>query len=369
LLQSGRPLRLLVAVEKPLGRAPHQRFRHEQWTPYLASDHGIELDFAPFESPALADLMDRPGRRAEKLVRGAAATARRWAQRHRARVYDGVVILRSASLLGGAWYERYLRASGIPYIFDFDDAIWEPAPGWTRHLWRSEARVPESIRLAAAVTAGNTYLADYARRFNPDVTVIPTSIDLAQYVRQPARPPASDFRVLWIGSAATLQYLDTIMPALRVLAQRIPLALRVVYNGPAREHSGLRVEYSRWSAATELRDLADCDVGIMPLPDTPFSRGKCGLKALQYMAVERAAVVSPVGVNRDIIRDGENGLWASTHDEWVARLEFLARDVAVRARLAAAGRDTVEREYSATIVAAKFASVARAVFTTARPAQ
>jgi glycosyltransferase involved in cell wall biosynthesis len=365
LLQSGRPLRLLVAVEKPLGRAPHQRFRHEQWAPYLA-DHGIELDFEPFESPALADLMDRRGHRAEKLGRVVAATARRWVRRHTARGYDGVVIMRSASLLGGTWYERYLRASGIPYIFDFDDAIWEPAPGWTRHLWRSGTRVPESIRLAAAVTAGNSYLADYARRFNTRVTVIPTSIDIAQYTRQPARPPASDFRVLWIGSAATLQYLDTILSALHELCKRIPLTLRVVYNGPSREHSGLRVEYSRWAAATELRDLADCDVGIMPLPDTPFSRGKCGLKALQYMAVERATVVSPVGVNRDIIRDGENGLWASTHDEWVARLESLARDTSLRGRLARAGRETVERDYSATITAARFASIARTAFSATR---
>lgn len=363
MLHSGRPLRLLVVTEKPLDRAPHQRFRHEQWAPYLARDHDIHLAFTPFESPALADLMDRPGHRAEKLARAVAATARRWRHRHDVRAHDGVVILRSASLLGGAWYERHLNALGVPYVFDFDDAIWEPPPGWTRHVWRAHLRVPESIRRAAAATPGNSYLAEYARRFNRRVTIVPTTIDLARYEAAPQRPPSDELRILWMGSAATLSHLDTVLPALRQLAARIPLHLHVVYNGPSREHRGLRVQYTPWSPEVETTAIAGCDVGIMPVPDIPFARGKCGLKALQYMSVARASVVSPVGVNRDIIRDGENGLWASTDDEWVAQLERLARDPALRARLAEAGRATVEREYSATVGAAKFAAVAREAFT------
>ena len=355
-------LRLLTLVEKPLDRAPNQRFRHEQWAPHLARAHDIELTFAPFETPALADLMDRPGLRGRKLLYGAVATARRWMRRHDVRQYDGAVILRSASLLGGAWFERYLARHRIPFIFDFDDAIWEPAPSWTRFVWRAHARVPESCRLASAVTAGNEYLATYARRHNPAVSVVPTSIDLDRYPVQPQRPADAPFRVVWIGSRATLDYLDAVLPALEQLAERMPVTLRVVCNGPPRRASKLRVEYVPWSPHIEVGALADCDVGIMPLPDTPFARGNCGLKALQYMAVGRATVVSPVGVNRDIVRSGENGLWAGGTDEWVAQLERLARDPALRARLAEAGRRTVEAGYSGTVAAAKFAAVADQTF-------
>lgn len=355
-----RSLRVLALVEKPLDRAPHQRFRLEQWAPLLRRDHGIELTFSPFETDTLADLMDRPGARGRKFALAAAATARRWLRRNDARAFDGAVIQRSAALLGGAWYERHLNAAGIPYLFDFDDAIWEPAPGWTRHLWRAHARVPESIRRARAVTAGNEYLAAFARRYNGAVMVVPTSVDLDHYPRQPQRAPGAPLRILWIGSAATLPYLDTVMPALARLSRRVSFTLHVVYNGPPREHPGLRVEYTRWTPQGELPALSDCDVGVMPLPDTPFARGKCGLKALQYMAVERATIVSPVGVNRDIVSDGENGLWASSENDWVDGLSRLAADPALRARLAAAGRRTVEQRYAATVSAATFASVARA---------
>lgn len=362
-----RALKLLALVEKPLDRAPHQRFRLEQWAPRLRRDHAIDLDFSPFETDALADLMDHPGARVRKFALAAAATVRRWLHRSDARAYDGVVIQRSASLLGGAWYERSLNTAGIPYLFDFDDAIWEPAPGWTRHVWRSHVRVPESIRRATAVTPGNEYLAAFARRFNEVVTVVPTSIDLDDYPRQPQRVPSAPFRILWIGSAATLPYLDMIMPALARLATHVNFSLHVVYNGPPREHVGLDVEYTRWTPDGEVPALADCDVGIMPLPDTPFARGKCGLKALQYMAVERATVVSPVGVNRDIVSDGANGLWASNPDEWVDRLAQLAANPPLRAQLAAAGRRTVEHRYSATVAAATFASVARSALRPATP--
>lgn len=351
-------LRLLTLVEKPLDRAPHQRFRLEQWAPLLADQHQIRLEFAPFESPALADLMDAPGKRVQKLLRAMAATARRWLQRNISLAYDGVVIQRSAAILGGAWMERHLMRLGIPYIFDFDDAIWEPPPGLTRYLWRNHARVPESIRLARAVTPGNDYLAAYARLHNADVTVVPTSIDLAQYRLQPQRRAAGPVRIVWIGSAATLPYLHTVVPALEQLGRRLPVTVRVVCNA-APPAWAIPVEFITWSPEVEVDTLAGSDIGIMPVPDTPFARGKCGLKALQYMAVGRAAVVSPVGVNRDIVRHGENGLWATTTQEWLDALERLVTDAALRERLAVAGRRTVEGEFSAAAAAARFAGVAR----------
>jgi glycosyltransferase involved in cell wall biosynthesis len=119
------------------------------------------------------------------------------------------------------------------------------------------------------------------------------------------------------------------------------------------------LDFVKFSTSVEVRALAEGDVGIMPLPDTPTSRGKCGLKALQYMAVGRATVVSPVGINREIIRDGENGLWADTTEEWVAQLERLARDPVLRQRLADAGRRTIETGYTARHSANAFAAAVR----------
>lgn len=356
-------IRLLALVQKPAGLAPNQRFRLEQWAPFLERDHGIAVEFEPFESPPLTRMLYQRGGTVRKigLVLGDA-----WRRRDavaRARAFDAVVILRESSLLGGAWVERALARAGVPFVFDFDDAIWlwsASGPNGAMTLARCPWKVVESCRLAAAVTVGNEFLADYARTYNQNVALVRTSIDVERF-RVAPEPDAAPFTVVWTGSHSTLAHLETARDAIEALGREMPLRVRVVcdVSPPAYEHATL--DFRAWSAEREAADLAAGHVGIMPLPNDAFARGKCGCKALQYMAIGRPVVVSPVGINRDVVTDGVSGYWADGTDQWVARLRRLATDPGLRAAMGAAARERVLDGFTAEQAAADFAAVVRQV--------
>lgn len=357
-------IRLLALVQKPEGISPGQRFRLEQWAPHLRAEHGMELEFAPFESPGLTAILYESGHVPEKIARVLWDFGRRAADVARAGRFDGVVMYREAALVGPALYEHVLSRLGVPTILDFDDAIWLEAGGGRNGLF-TKLRFPEKTaaicRLVDAVTVGNTYLADWARQHNRTVHVARTSIELAQFRVFP--PPADDgvLRIGWTGSLTTMnKHLEQARPVLERVAALRPVEVQIVCSEPpARPFAGARNVFIPWRADTEAEDVARCHVGIMPLPDDPFARGKCGCKALQYMAVGRPVVVSPVGVNTEIVRSGENGLLASTEDEWVDALLRLGDSPDLRARLGTEGRKTVELGYSAEIAAAAFADAVR----------
>jgi glycosyltransferase involved in cell wall biosynthesis len=356
-------MRLLAIVPSVYDTNPSQRFRIEQWEPLLRA-RGVEVTFRPFESPELHAVLYRPGRTAEKLRLVAEALRRRAADVRAARDYDAVYLLREAALLGPPLFERWLRRAGVPFVFDFDDAVFvpyvSPSNGYLSYL-KFPGKTRAICRMAAHVMAGNPYLADYARRVNERVTMIPTTIDTEKYTVEPRaenRVPV----VGWSGSYSTAQHLATLKGVLRQLAERERFRLRVI-GAPDFKIEGVEVEATAWRSETEVEDLRPFDIGIMPLPDDQWSRGKCGLKALQYMALGVPTVCSPVGVNTEIVRDGENGLLASTDDEWVEKLSGLLRSASERARLGRAGRETVEARYSAVVQAPRvyevFASVVR----------
>ncbi|HKP34628.1 MAG TPA: glycosyltransferase family 4 protein [Sphingomicrobium sp.] len=360
-----RERRLLVLASKPTGMSPSQRYRFEQWAPHLAADHGIALDFAPFESRALAERLYRSGH----LVAKAGLTLRDYLRRatvlKRAQSYDAVVVHREAALIGPAIYERLLAWSGKPIIYDFDDAIWSPGQAWKNGLFSRlhfSTKTATICRLATAVTTGNAFLAAYARRRNPNVSIIPSSIELANY---PVLPEAKDrdrFVVCWTGSVSTLVHFEQARPALERLAALVPLVVKVICSKPPeRPITGAEMRFVPWSAEREAHDVADCHVGVMPLPDDEVSRGKGGMKALQFMATGRPVVVSPVGVNAEIVRDTHNGYLARTDGEWVEALRMLSSDPELRARLGDNARNTVEQGYSAEMSASKFAAVVERV--------
>ncbi len=357
-----RPLRLLAMVQKAPGRAPHQRFRLEQWAPYLARDHSIAVEFEAFESAELTATLYERGRMLEKARLVAQASLRRWARRHRALEFDAVVVMREASMLGGAVVERAIARAGVPLLYDFDDAIWigdSSGPNGVLALARAPWKVATICRVAAAVTVGNAYLAEYARRHSARVHVVRTSIDLERFRPAAAPSAGAPFTVVWTGSHSTLAHLDTIRPALEAVGRVVPTRLRVVCDIAPAPFEHVAVDFVPWSADGEADALGAGHVGVMPLPDTPAARGKCGCKALQYMAVERAAVVSPVGINREIVRDGVNGLYASSAEEWTRQLLRVAADHRLRDQLAAAGRSTVVEGFSAGASAAAYAAAVR----------
>jgi glycosyltransferase involved in cell wall biosynthesis len=354
-------MRLLAIVPSVYDTNPSQRYRIEQWEPLLRG-RGVEITYKPFESEALHEILYKPGRTAAKLRLVAEALARRSRDVRGARDFDAVYVLREAALLGPPVFERWLARSGVPFVFDFDDAVFvpyvSPSNGYLSYL-KFPGKTRAICRMAAHVMAGNEYLADYARAVNGRVTVIPTTVDTEKYTVEPRAPNEAPV-IGWSGSHSTAQHLSTLKGALRRLAERERFRLRVV-GVPGFEMEGVEVESVPWRSATEVEDLRPFDVGIMPLPDDKWSRGKCGMKALQYMGLAVPAVCSPVGVNSEIIRDGVNGLLASTDDEWVEKLSRLLRSPEERARLGRAGRETVEARYSAAVQAPRVYDVLASV--------
>ena len=359
-------IRLLAFVQKRPGLSPGQRYRLEQWAPHLRARHGIDLEFAVFESPRTTEILYASGHRVEKGRWLLHDTWRRRDHVRKARDYDGVVVYREAASLGPAIYERLLVRQGTPLFFDFDDAIWIPGVGSVNGVFsrlRFQGKTATICRLASAVMVGNHYLADYARRYSHNVHVVPTTIELADYPPQPPLPPVGatqPFVITWSGSLSTLIHLEEARAPIEALGRRRDVILRVICSEPpARPIEGVKLEFVKWRAATEAADVGATHVGIMPLPDDEFARGKCALKGLQYMATGRPAILSPVGVNAEIVRHGENGLLARSERDWIDALESLAASAELSERLGRAGRRTVEEGFSAERSAARFAEVVK----------
>ena len=340
-------MNILAIVPSIYDTSPGQRFRIEQWEPLLR-ERGVEITYAPFESEELHQLLYQTGSVGRKLAHVTRQFARRFSVINSARQYDAVYVFREGALLGPPLYEWLIKRKRVPMVFDFDDAIFvsyrSPSNGYLSYL-KFAAKTNTICRLASHVMVGNPYLADYARQFNPRVTMIPTTIDTEKYTVQPKEAVEAPL-IGWTGSFSTVQHLDTLGRALQKLAQRERFRLRVI-GTPEYRLEGVDVEAMSWRAETEVDDLRAVDIGVMPLPNDAWSKGKCGLKALQFMALGIPTVCSPVGVNTDIIQDGENGFIAGTEDEWVEKLSQMLRSVELRRRLGLAGRATVERTYSA----------------------
>ena len=355
-------MRVLALMPGLYDTSPGQRYRLEQWDPLLR-ERGVEITYAPFEDDELHRVVYKPGQLGKKLQLVTRNLARRLSTISKARNYDLVYILREAALLGPPVFERLLHQQRVPFVFDFDDAIFvsyrSPSNGYLSYL-KFASKTKTFCRLASHVMVGNPYLADYARQVNDNVTVIPTTIDTAKYRVPPRKTDDGPIVIGWTGSYSTVQHLDTLRGALKKLAETEKFRLRVI-GTPKYEVAPVEVDAMPWRAATELEDLCAIDIGVMPLPDDNWSKGKCGLKALQFMALGIPTICSPVGVNTDIIQDNENGFLAATEEEWVDKLTRLLRSAELRKRLGDAGRVTVEQEYSAAIVAPRVYEVFKSV--------
>ena len=355
-------MRLLAIVPSVYDTSPGQRFRLEQWEPHLQK-LGVEITYAAFEDPELSATLHKPGNVGRKMRLIARAFGRRAGVVRSLRSYDAVYLFREAALLGPPIFERLVSRSGVPTIFDFDDAVFvpyvSPSNGYLSYL-KFPAKTKTICRLARHVIAGNPYLADYARQTNQNVSIVPTTIDTDKYKMLPRRNDNRVPVIGWSGSFSTVQHLDSLKGALKRLALKENFRL-VVIGTPVYKIDGVDVEALPWRAATEVSDLQQIDIGIMPLPDDSWSRGKCGLKALQYMALGIPTVCSPVGVNSEIIQDGVNGFLAATEDEWVEKLKRLIHDKELRQQLGAAGRATVEAKYSAAVQAPRVYEILRSV--------
>jgi glycosyltransferase involved in cell wall biosynthesis len=354
------PITVCGLVPYPLGSAPSQRFRVEQWLPDLEAA-GVHVDLVPFADDHLSRLLREPGRPLAKTWRGLGAVGRRLWRCLGVRRYDAVLVHRAACIMGPALVERVVRLLGRPIIFDFDDAIYLLHTSAANSRWgwlKFPGKTAALCRLSSRVVVGNHFLAEYAGRFSPHVAVVPSSVDTTLFVPRRRPSPSGKVVIGWSGSTTSQTYLDEFVPLLRRLAALPGVELRV-HSDRRPDWEGIPVVWRPWAAATEADELAAFDIGIMPMPDTVWAKGKCAMKALLYMAMGVPAVCSAVGTNCEVIRHGENGLLATTTEEWLDVLTALARNPELRARLGDAGRRTVEEEYSMRACAARFAEVVR----------
>lgn len=278
--------------------------------------------------------------------------------------FDAVWIEKEALQWFPSWAELALL-QGVPYILDYDDAVFHSYDrhplGLVRCLYGR--RLDRLMENSALVVAGNAYLAQRAERAGARaVEVIPTVVDLSHYPESPeAKSQVRDeaMRVVWIGSPSTVHYLGLIAEPLQVLAKKFSFVLRLIGGGDF-SIPGVKTEVVAWTEATEAALLQECDIGVMPLEDTPWEQGKCGYKLIQYMASGLPVVASAVGANNEIVRHAETGYLVKSLEAWCACLETLLQNATLRQKMGEAGRARVVQQYCMTQTAPKLAGLIRA---------
>jgi len=310
------------------------RFRVEQYFPILKA-HGIEPKWQPFFGTfgeRLALYQDLPS-------------------------YDVVCIQRRLFSL----YEfHHIRQRSKKVLFDLDDAIMYRSSGsfvpysfsrWIKFRWM--------VKGSDVITVGNEFLRGEVLKVNPEkeVVLVPTCIDTSLYPKKKKVSDAPECILGWIGTKGNLKYLEKLEPVFKRIRQRFPHVRLKIVSNDFMDCFSIPVTRKTWRLEDENEDLISFDVGLMPLSDDLWSRGKCGLKMIQYLSVGVPVVCTPLGINRDIVRDGQNGFWAMTPAEWTSRLAQLIEDPDLRQRMGLRGIETVEKEYSLTVTSEKFLKV------------
>lgn len=352
-------MKVYIIAPYPLDHAPSQRFRFEQYLGLLR-EAGITCRVSSLMTPRMYRILYQRGRYLLKLVYLFKVLLIRCRDLLLSWRYDLLYVHREAFPIGPPLIEVLLSWTRKPIIFDFDDAIYLPNVSSANRpiaRYKNPGKTSTIIALSQTVVAGNRYLEAYALRYNPNVWVIPTTIDTERYhpaVKRPQDVPC----IGWSGSKTTIEHLVSLGGVLRTICSRYRVRVKVIGD----RHftiPGVPVDAQDWEEASELDALSEIDIGIMPLPDEEWAKGKCGLKALQYMALGIPAVCSPVGVNSEIVQDGVNGFLASTEQEWIEKLLLLIEDPALRQKLGRAARETVEGKYSVKVNFPLYLSVFR----------
>ena len=338
--------KILFLVLHRKDRSPGQRYRHEQYLDYLKSK-GMECTFSPLLSEKEDRIFYSEGNLFSKSVIGLKALLKRLRDVFRAHKFDFVYIYRDAFFFG-TFFERMMTKKGARIIYDFDDAIWlmdkNPKQG-VFNLLKNPEKTARIIGLSDRIIVGNKYLKEYAEQFSKNVLVIPSTINMDHYnIKKEKKDRVC---IGWTGSFSTVKHFETVIPALESIKNKYgdQVYFKVI-GDPNYNNRQLDIEGTKWKSESEARDLSELDIGLMPLPDDEWSRGKCAMKGLQYMALSIPTIMSPVGVNKDIVIDGVNGMLASTTEEWIIKLSELIENPTLRKEMGDAGKKTVEKDFS-----------------------
>ena len=341
--------KILFLVPYPVGESPSQRFRFEQYF-HILRENGYVFTIQSFLSVDNWRVFYEKGKIFSKgwaLIEG---FIKRIGILFSTPSFDFIFIHREAAPIGPPVFEwivaKILRKK---IIYDFDDAIWmtdNTKESGIARLIRWRAKVKSICKWSHKVSCGNDYLRSFAKQYNSSVVLNPTTIDTTGLHKPSGKKDKNKVTIGWTGSHSTLKYLTAIESVLAALENRFPqVEVAVIANRkPSLNLKSLR--FIPWQIETEAADLAQIDIGIMPLPDDEWSKGKCGFKALQYMAMETPTVASAVGANRTIVDHGINGFLATSNEEWANSLTDLIQDEGLRKRMGEQGRKKVIAHYS-----------------------
>lgn len=339
---------LIICHHRP-GRSPGQRFRFEQYLDHLR-ENGYDCKMSYLLNEKDDRAFYSKGKLLQKMVIYGKTLLKRTRDWFGMNKYDIIFIFRDALMTGSTFFEKRFARSRAKIIIDFDDAIWIEGVSEANKRFsflKDAGKTATIIKLSDLVFAGNQYLADYSAQFNKNIVIVPTTIDTSLYVVPEKRRGKQPVCIGWSGSFSTIQHFSHAIPALKRIKEKYGDAVKFKIIGDSSYYCReLDTQGRAWVAATELEDLAEIDIGIMPLPDDEWAKGKCGLKGLQYMALGIPTLMSPVGVNTEIISPGINGYLPSTEEEWVNDLSRLVESEEERNRMGIAGRKTVEEHYS-----------------------
>ena len=263
------------------------------------------------------------------------------------RNYDLVWMEKEALPWVPASIENFLCKASVPYVIDYDDAIFHRYDQHENFLVRAALsnKISQIMARSTTVIAGNQYIADYAERNGARrIEILPTAVDTDHYTVK-ALLKNDSFTIGWIGSPSTSRHISVAAPALNQLCHNNDIQFSAI-GTLEKDVAEIPCQLIPWKQETEIQELNRFDVGIMPLPDTPWERGKCGFKLIQYMACGLPIIASPVGMNKEIVDHGINGFLAENITEWIKYIELLKDDSELRGRMGKAGREKVEKYYS-----------------------
>jgi glycosyltransferase involved in cell wall biosynthesis len=356
-------MKILFLIPYPLQEVPSQRFRFEQYFKFL-TEHDFTFEVHSFFLPGDWRFFYNSGKTLKKSMIILIGLLRRSLLLFHIHQFHVVFIHREATPIGPPALEWIIgKVFRKRIVYDFDDAIWmtdKMNESFFEKLIRWRSKVASICKWSYKVSCGNTFLMQYAIQFNGNAVLNPTTID-TENLHNPflykTQKPNNRIVIGWTGSHSTLKYLYHLERVLHQTQNKFPEVDFMVIADKEPTIKLERLIFKPWSKESEIQDLMLADIGIMPLPDDEWAKGKCGFKALQYMALEIPSVVSPVGINREIIFNEVNGFLCSKEEEWLTTLERLILSTSLRKSIGRAGRQTVIERYAVTSNSDRFLSL------------
>lgn len=345
-----RDVRVLLLCPYPLGVGPSQRFRFEQYLEILGNEQ-FHIKISPFLDPSTMQILYQRGfffRKAYGLIKG---FLRRLIHFFTIYKYDIIFIHREASPVGPPLFEFLLFILGKKVVYDFDDAIFIEKTSKNNKFiakFKFASKVKYIVGGSWRVAVCNQYLVDWAKQYNDKVFLIPTTIDLNYHAPKKIKSKSNKKIIIgWTGTQSTMIYLDIVRNALGKLDQLYDFEFMVICDVDPLFPNLKNYKFVKWKFETEIEDLAKIDIGLMPVPDGLWEKGKVGFKAIQYSGVGSVPVVSSVGSGREVVLDGVTGFVVENNDDsWFAALSELLKDASNLEKMGLEARNYIDKKYS-----------------------